>query len=166
MNRKDRVRNDQEQDNFHEVTAQIPPLVIPISIPEPDVPKTLPKTYSHIRNPDILKNLLPPLDPSTPLKSVISILEGFINDSPFEENDDLFDLECKTNDWKRILYDAPIDEAECFDLGGDDMRIDAFLAIEGSYLIEGYYDSEGDVFYLESLLSDDTTHNLSSLWIF
>ncbi|GJZ69510.1 hypothetical protein Tco_0633060 [Tanacetum coccineum] len=47
-------------------------------------------------------------DPSTPLKSVPSILEGFIDDLPFEENDDLFDLECKTNDWKRILYDAPI----------------------------------------------------------
>ncbi|GKC75038.1 hypothetical protein Tco_1125812 [Tanacetum coccineum] len=48
-------------------------------------------------------------DPSTPMKSVASILEGFIDDPPFEENDDLFDLECKTNDWKRILYDAPID---------------------------------------------------------
>ncbi|GKF59992.1 hypothetical protein Tco_0176778, partial [Tanacetum coccineum] len=57
-------------------------------------------------------------DPSTPMKSVASILEGFINDPPFEENDDLFDLECKTNDWKGILYDAPIDEAECFDSGG------------------------------------------------
>ncbi|GJT05739.1 hypothetical protein Tco_0840201 [Tanacetum coccineum] len=51
-------------------------------------------------------------DPSTPMKSVASILEGFIDDPPFEENDDLFDLECKTNDWKRILYDAPIDKAE------------------------------------------------------
>ncbi|GJV34459.1 hypothetical protein Tco_1394859 [Tanacetum coccineum] len=76
-------------------------------------------------------------DSSTPLKSVDSILKGFINEPPFEENDDLFDLECKTNDWKRILYDAQIDEAEC------------------------YYDSEGDVLYLESFLSDDTTHNLS-----
>ncbi|GJW22916.1 reverse transcriptase domain-containing protein [Tanacetum coccineum] len=38
-------------------------------------------------------------DPSTPLKSVASILKGFINEPPFEENDDLFDLECKTNDW-------------------------------------------------------------------
>ncbi|GJZ35668.1 reverse transcriptase domain-containing protein [Tanacetum coccineum] len=100
-------------------------------------------------------------DPSTPLKSVASILEGFINDPPFEENDDLFDLECKTNDWKRILYDAPIDEAECFDPGGDNDEIDAFLAIEVPTYIEGYYDSEGDVIYLESLLSDDTTHNLS-----
>ncbi|GJS64710.1 reverse transcriptase domain-containing protein [Tanacetum coccineum] len=71
-------------------------------------------------------------DPSTPLKSVASILEGFINDPLFEENDDLFDLECKTNDWKRILYDAPIDEAECFDPGGDNDEIDAFSAIKVS----------------------------------
>ncbi|GJW34874.1 hypothetical protein Tco_0057794, partial [Tanacetum coccineum] len=98
-------------------------------------------------------------DPSTPMKSIASILEGFIDDPLFKENDDLFDLECKTNDWKRILYDAPIDEAECFDPGGD--KIDAFLAIEVPTYIEGYFDSEGDVLYLESLLSDDTTHNLS-----
>ncbi|GKE17423.1 hypothetical protein Tco_1425000 [Tanacetum coccineum] len=63
-------------------------------------------------------------DLSTPLKSIASILEGFINDPPFEENDDLFDLE----------------------------------SIEVPTYIEGYYDSEGDVTYLESLL--DTTHNL------
>ncbi|GKF63883.1 hypothetical protein Tco_0187331, partial [Tanacetum coccineum] len=95
-------------------------------------------------------------DPSTPLKSVASILEGFINDPPFEENENLFDWECKTND-------APIDEAECFDPGGDNDEIDAFLAIEVPTYIEGYYDSEGDVTYLESLLSDDTTHNLYPL---
>ncbi|GKC40669.1 hypothetical protein Tco_1053053, partial [Tanacetum coccineum] len=101
-------------------------------------------------------------DPSTPLKSVTSILEGFIDDPLFEENDDLFDLECKMNDWKRILYDAPIDEAECFDPEGDNDEIDAFLAIEvPMYIEEGYYDSEGDIINLESLLSDDTTHNLS-----
>ncbi|GKC95247.1 reverse transcriptase domain-containing protein [Tanacetum coccineum] len=101
-------------------------------------------------------------DPSTPMKSVASILEGFIDDPPFKENDDLFDSECKTNDWKRILYDAPIDEAECFDPGGNNDEIDAFLAIKvPTYIEEGYYDSEGDVIYLESLLSDDTTHNLS-----
>ncbi|GJX00133.1 reverse transcriptase domain-containing protein [Tanacetum coccineum] len=102
-------------------------------------------------------------DPSTPMKSIASILEGFIDDPPFEENDDLFDLECKTNDWKRILYDAPIDKAKCFDPGGDNDEIDAFLAIEvPTYIEEGYYGSEGDVIYLERLLSDDTTHNLSS----
>ncbi|GJS83040.1 reverse transcriptase domain-containing protein [Tanacetum coccineum] len=97
-------------------------------------------------------------DPSTPLKSVASILKGFIDDPPFEENDNLFDLECKMNDWKRILYDAPIDEAECFDLGGNIDEIDAFLAIEVPMYIEGYFDSEGDVIYLESLLMILSTH--------
>ncbi|GKB71451.1 hypothetical protein Tco_0932863, partial [Tanacetum coccineum] len=102
-------------------------------------------------------------DSSTPLKSVASILEGFIDDPLFEENDDLFDLECKTNNWKSILYDAPIDEAKCFDPGGDNDDIDVFLAIEvPTYIEEGYNDSEGDVLYLESLLSDNTTHNFSS----
>ncbi|GKE33697.1 hypothetical protein Tco_1453019, partial [Tanacetum coccineum] len=46
-------------------------------------------------------------DPSI---SVTSILEGFIDEPPLEENDDLFDLESKENDWKKILYDAPIDD--------------------------------------------------------
>ncbi|GKB89138.1 reverse transcriptase domain-containing protein [Tanacetum coccineum] len=101
-------------------------------------------------------------NPSTPMKRVASILEGFIDDPPFKENGDLFDLECKTNDWKRILYDALIDKSEYFNLGGDNDEIDAFLAIEvPTYIEEGYYDSEGDVLYLESLLSDDNTHNLS-----
>ncbi|GKG52054.1 hypothetical protein Tco_0544692, partial [Tanacetum coccineum] len=45
---------------------------------------------------------------------------------------------------------------------GDNDEIDAFLAIEvPMYIEEGYYDSEGDIIYLESLLSDDTTYNLS-----
>ncbi|GJW05192.1 putative reverse transcriptase domain-containing protein [Tanacetum coccineum] len=46
-------------------------------------------------------------DPSI---SIISILEGLIDEPPLEENDDLFDLESKENDWRKILYDAPIDD--------------------------------------------------------
>ncbi|GKE80093.1 hypothetical protein Tco_1550093, partial [Tanacetum coccineum] len=34
-------------------------------------------------------------DPSTPMLSVASILEGFTDEPPLEENDDLFDLESK-----------------------------------------------------------------------
>nr|GEV46496.1 hypothetical protein [Tanacetum cinerariifolium] len=49
-------------------------------------------------------------DPSTPTMSVVSILEGFTDESPLEENDDLFDLESKKNDWKKILYDARIND--------------------------------------------------------
>nr|GEZ13361.1 hypothetical protein [Tanacetum cinerariifolium] len=47
-------------------------------------------------------------DPSIPKMSVASILEGFIDEPPLEENDDLFDLESKNDEWKKILYDAPI----------------------------------------------------------
>ncbi|GJY10028.1 reverse transcriptase domain-containing protein [Tanacetum coccineum] len=62
-----------------------------------------------------------------------------------------------------VLLNTPFfDKAECFDPGGNFDEIKAFLAIEVSKNIEeGYYDSEGDIIYLESFLSDDTTHNLS-----
>ncbi|GJX05613.1 hypothetical protein Tco_0191529 [Tanacetum coccineum] len=60
-------------------------------------------------------------DPSTPKISITSILEGFTDEPPLEENDDLFDLESKENEWKKILYDAPIDdlmtEDKVFNLG-------------------------------------------------
>nr|GEZ81793.1 hypothetical protein [Tanacetum cinerariifolium] len=49
-------------------------------------------------------------------------------------------------------------EDECFDPGGDVDEINAFDI--PSDFNDGYYDSEGDVLYLESLLSDDTTPNL------
>ncbi|GJS43522.1 hypothetical protein Tco_0568565 [Tanacetum coccineum] len=49
-------------------------------------------------------------DPSTPKLSITSILEGFTDEPPLKENDDLFDLESKENEWKKILYDAPIDD--------------------------------------------------------
>ncbi|GJQ98588.1 hypothetical protein Tco_0009727 [Tanacetum coccineum] len=49
-------------------------------------------------------------DPSTPTISVASILEGFTDEPPLEVNDDLFDLESKENEWKKILYDASIDD--------------------------------------------------------
>nr|GEY04691.1 hypothetical protein [Tanacetum cinerariifolium] len=49
-------------------------------------------------------------DPSTPMMSVDSILEGFTDEPPLERNDDLFDLKSKKNEWKKILYDSPIDD--------------------------------------------------------
>ncbi|GJS91553.1 reverse transcriptase domain-containing protein [Tanacetum coccineum] len=50
---------DKDQSNFQGSTAQIPPSVTPIQIPEPDVPKTLPKT-TPISEPDVPKNLPKP----------------------------------------------------------------------------------------------------------
>ncbi|GKC85068.1 hypothetical protein Tco_1140785 [Tanacetum coccineum] len=101
-------------------------------------------------------------DPSTPKLSIFSILEGFTDEPPLEENDDLLDLESKTYVWKKILYDAPIDDLmtkdKIFDPGGDIDEIDAFLDIDISTDIkDSYYDLEGDILYLDSLLSDDTT---------
>nr|GEX78786.1 hypothetical protein [Tanacetum cinerariifolium] len=57
-------------------------------------------------------------DPSIPAMSVASILKGFTDEPPLEENDDLFDLEPKNDDGKKILYDAPIlmTEDKVFDL--------------------------------------------------
>ncbi|GJS25956.1 reverse transcriptase domain-containing protein [Tanacetum coccineum] len=57
VERETEETTDKEQSNFQGSTAQIPPPVIPISIPEPDVPKTLPKT---IPESDIPKSLPKP----------------------------------------------------------------------------------------------------------
>ncbi|GKE31805.1 reverse transcriptase domain-containing protein [Tanacetum coccineum] len=56
VERETEETTDKERSNFQGSTAQIPPPVIPISIPEPDVLKTLPKT-TPILEPDVLKNL-------------------------------------------------------------------------------------------------------------
>nr|GEU92639.1 reverse transcriptase domain-containing protein [Tanacetum cinerariifolium] len=74
--------------------------------------------------------------------SVASILEGFIDELPLKENDDLFDLESKNDEWKNILYDAPIDdlmtEDKVFDPGIHDqiffsnISVSPFLISSGS----------------------------------
>ncbi|GKA47709.1 reverse transcriptase domain-containing protein [Tanacetum coccineum] len=67
-----------------------------------------------------------------------------------------------SNSDELVLLNTPLsDKVECSDPEVDIDEIDAFLAIKVPMYNEGYYDSEGDVTYLESLLSDDTTHNLS-----
>ncbi|GKA74359.1 hypothetical protein Tco_0780661 [Tanacetum coccineum] len=88
------------------------------------------------------------------------------DDESFLKEDMLEDVESKdsnvSNFNEPVLLNTPLfDEDDCFNPGGNIDEIYAFLAIEVSTKIEeGYYDSKGDVFYLESLLSDDTTHNL------
>ncbi|GKE35478.1 hypothetical protein Tco_1454800, partial [Tanacetum coccineum] len=97
----------------------------------------------------------------------------------FPGPDDLIPPEIKRDDYnseddenstvdKPVLLHTPfLDKDECFDPGGDNDEIDAFLAIEvPTYIEEGYYDSEGDVLYLDRLLIDDTTHNLFSEVLF
>ncbi|GKD03120.1 reverse transcriptase domain-containing protein, partial [Tanacetum coccineum] len=59
VERETEETTDKEQTNFQGSTAQIPPPVIPISVPEPDVPTTLPKT-TPIPESDIPKSLPKP----------------------------------------------------------------------------------------------------------
>ncbi|GKC53915.1 hypothetical protein Tco_1076660 [Tanacetum coccineum] len=63
-----------------------------------------------------------------------------------------------------VLLNTPLsDKVECFAPEDDNDEIDAFLAMEvSSNFEEGYFDSEGDITFLDNLLSDDTTHNLAS----
>ncbi|GJZ26791.1 hypothetical protein Tco_0571044 [Tanacetum coccineum] len=68
-----------------------------------------------------------------------------------------------SNSNELVLLNTPLsDKVECSDPEVDIDEIDAFLAMDvSSNFKEDYYDSEGDVIFLENLLSDDTTHNLS-----
>ncbi|GJT35041.1 hypothetical protein Tco_0925460 [Tanacetum coccineum] len=59
VERETEETTDKEQSNFQGSIAQIPPPVTPISIPESDVPKTLPKT-TPIPEPDVPKSLPKP----------------------------------------------------------------------------------------------------------
>ncbi|GJX03739.1 reverse transcriptase domain-containing protein [Tanacetum coccineum] len=68
-----------------------------------------------------------------------------------------------SNSDEPVLLNTPLsDKVESSDPEDDIDEIDAFLAMEVSLNFEeGYFDSEGDVIFLENLLSDDTTHNLA-----
>ncbi|GJR49077.1 hypothetical protein Tco_1317180 [Tanacetum coccineum] len=63
-----------------------------------------------------------------------------------------------------VLLNTPLsDKDECFAPEDNNDEIDDFLAMEvSSNLEEGYFDSEGDVIFLDNLLSDDDSHNLAS----
>nr|GEW47208.1 hypothetical protein [Tanacetum cinerariifolium] len=76
-----------------------------------------------------------------------NVLENIENKDSYYSNLDALDLLVTP------LFDA--NEDECFDPGGDIDEIDIPLDFK-----DGYYDTEGHVLYLESLLSDNSTPNL------
>ncbi|GJX85038.1 reverse transcriptase domain-containing protein [Tanacetum coccineum] len=86
------------------------------------------------------------------------------NENPlFNEMDEDVEIENSNVSNEPVLLQAPLsDKVECFAPEDDIDEIDAFLAMEvSSNFEEGYFDSEGDVTFLDNLLSDDTTHNLA-----
>nr|GEV30119.1 hypothetical protein [Tanacetum cinerariifolium] len=89
----------------------------------------------------------------------ISSNDESLSDEDVPEDNVLEEIECKDS------YDPNLDESdllvtplfdpnedECLNSGGDVDEINDFA--------DGHYDLEGDILYLESLLSDDTTPNL------
>nr|GEV61508.1 copia protein [Tanacetum cinerariifolium] len=100
------------------------------------------------------------------VKIYLNPLFEFDDEYIFSDVNPLFD-EVLKNIESKDSYDSNLDEPnllvtplfdankdECFDSGGSDDEINV---LDCEY---GYYDSEGDILYLESLLSDDTTPNL------
>ncbi|GKE36882.1 reverse transcriptase domain-containing protein [Tanacetum coccineum] len=134
-------------------------------------------SFSLVKTSDNLEEFA---DELTLLKK--DIQEGNVQDhsNPLFEFDDNFksntinplfdemeeDVEIKNSNVsdEPVLLNTPLsDKVECFAPEDDNDEIDAFLAMEvSSNFEEGYFDSEGDVTFLDNLLSDDTTHNLAS----
>ncbi|GJY70067.1 reverse transcriptase domain-containing protein [Tanacetum coccineum] len=152
-------------------------------LPSSSSVKTSDNLLEEFANEFDFPNLFPPRNDDSILKkdvheenfqiysnSLFEIEDNFnsINENPFF-NEMVRDVR-ETKNSKFLMsqfYLTPFsNKVECFNPGGDNDEIDAFLAIEVPIHIEGYFDSEGDVTYLESLLSDDTTHNLSPKEIF
>ncbi|GKA70815.1 reverse transcriptase domain-containing protein [Tanacetum coccineum] len=103
---------------------------------------------------------LAPLD-SLPPGNDDSTLKKDLHEENFQE-----DVEIKNSNVsdEPVFLNTPLsDKDECFSPEDDNDEIDDFLAMEvSSNLEEGYFDSEGDITFLDNLLSDDDSHNLDS----
>ncbi|GKF23036.1 hypothetical protein Tco_0075358, partial [Tanacetum coccineum] len=138
----------------------------------------LPSSSSPVKTSEILEEFV---DELTLLKKVVHEENFQVYSSPFFEFDDNF-----TSSNENPLFDEMVEDAENENsnvLDSDEPvllnspltnkveslapkdnidEINAFLAMDvSSNFEEGYFDSEGDVIFLENLLSDDTTHNLA-----
>ncbi|GJU36429.1 reverse transcriptase domain-containing protein [Tanacetum coccineum] len=118
-----------------------------------------------------LLDSLPPGNDDLTLKKVLHEENFQVNSNPLFEFDDNFksstinplfdkieeDVEIKnSNVSDEPVFNTPLsDKVECFAPENNDDEIDAFLAMEvSSNSEEGYFDSEGDVIFLDNLLSD------------
>ncbi|GJY84098.1 reverse transcriptase domain-containing protein [Tanacetum coccineum] len=138
----------------------------------------LPPSSSPVKTSEILEEFT---DELTLLKKGVHEENFQVYSNPLFEFDDNFnssnvnplfnemveDVENKnsnvSNSDESVLLNTPLaDKVDYSDPEDDINEIDAFLAMEvPSNFEEGYFDSEGDVIFLESLLSDDTTYNLA-----
>ncbi|GJW59590.1 reverse transcriptase domain-containing protein [Tanacetum coccineum] len=117
---------------------------------------TLLKKDVHVENFQVYSSPLFEFDDNFTSSNVNPLFNEMVEDVE-NENSNVSDSD------EPVLLNTPLtDKVECFAPEDDIDEIDAFLAMEvSSNFEEGYFDSEGDVIFLENLLSDDTTHNLA-----
>ncbi|GJZ90012.1 reverse transcriptase domain-containing protein [Tanacetum coccineum] len=136
----------------------------------------LPPSSSPVKTSDKLEELA---DELTLSKKVVHEENFQVYSSPLFEFDDNFtssnvnplfnkmdeDVKNKNSNVsdEPVLLNSPLtDKVESSNPEDDIDEINAFLTMEvSSNFEEGYFDSEGDVTFLENLLSNDTTHNLA-----
>ncbi|GKF28034.1 reverse transcriptase domain-containing protein, partial [Tanacetum coccineum] len=125
-----------------------------------------PPSSSPVKTSDNLEEFA---DELTLLKK--DIQEGNFQDHSnpfFDEMEDDVEIKNSNVSDEPVLLNTPLsDKVEYFAPEDDNDKIDAFLAMEvSSNFEEGYFDSKGDVTFLDNLLSDDAFHNLVSEVIF
>ncbi|GKF07975.1 hypothetical protein Tco_0042199 [Tanacetum coccineum] len=133
-----------------------------------DDPSPSSSTMKTSENFEKFADELAPLD-SVPPGNDDSTLKKDIQEGNFQDHSNpLFEFDDKfKSSTINALFDKMKEDVECFTPEDDNDEIDAFLAIEvSSNFEEGYFDSEGDVTFLDNLLSDDDSHNLASEVIF
>ncbi|GKC05408.1 hypothetical protein Tco_0997018 [Tanacetum coccineum] len=136
----------------------------------------LPPSSSPVKTSEVLEEFV---DELTPLKKGVHEENFQVYSNPLFEFDDNFNSSnvnplfnkmveenensnVSNSDEPVLLNTALSDKVECSDPEVDIDEIDTFLAMKvSSNFEEGFFDSEGDVIFLENLLSDDTTHNLA-----
>ncbi|GKF90227.1 hypothetical protein Tco_0264190 [Tanacetum coccineum] len=102
-------------------------------------------------------------DYSNPLFEINDNFKSSTINPLFDEMEEDVEIKNSNDSDELVLLNTPLsDKVKCFASEDEIDEIDAFLAIEvSSNFGEGYFDSEGDVTFLDNLLSDDTTYNLA-----
>ncbi|GJZ84392.1 hypothetical protein Tco_0649731, partial [Tanacetum coccineum] len=138
-------------DNFKKFADELAPLD---SLPPGNYNSTLKKDF-HEENFQVYSNPLFEFNDNFK-SSTINPLFDKMEEEVEIKNSNVYD--------EPVLLNTPLsDKVEYFAPEDDIDEIDVFLSIEvSSNFEEGYFDSEGDITFLDNLLSDNSTHNLAS----
>ncbi|GJT26912.1 reverse transcriptase domain-containing protein [Tanacetum coccineum] len=137
-------------DNFEKFADELAPLD---SLPPDNDDSTLKKDL-HEENFQVYSNSLFKFDDNFKSSTINPLFDEIEEDIKIK-NSNVSD--------EPVLLNPPLyDKVECFAPEDNNDDNDAFLAMEvSSNFEEGYFNSEGDVTFLDNLLSDDVSHNLA-----